>query len=337
MLTQHYKEKYWRVSLIIILLILGLLIINELQEFISGVLGAVTLYVLQRKQLFYLTEEKKIRPVFVALLLTTKVILLILIPLLLFSLVFVDKVSVISFNPYFLFEKINQFIGLIEEKTNLGLLNLQNLSFIPKWGIATVQELAQGIYSLSMNSFVLIFVLYFLFLDGRAFENFLWDLLPFKQSNKQHIVHEAYVMIRANAIGIPLLAIIQGGFSYIGYWFFDVDHAFLFAILTGLISIIPLLGTGLVWIPISIFLMINADYYNGAGLLLYGIIVIGNVDNLFRFLLQKKLADVHPLITILGVFLGLKFFGFWGVIFGPLILSLFVLLLGIYRKEYLTE
>ncbi|MDD3781042.1 MAG: AI-2E family transporter, partial [Proteiniphilum sp.] len=76
------------------------------------------------------------------------------------------------------------------------------------------------------------------------------------------------------------------------------------------------------------------DYVNGIGLLLYGFFIIGGVDNVARFLLQKKLADIHPLITVFGVLIGLPMFGFWGVIFGPLLLSLFILFFNMYRHEY---
>jgi predicted PurR-regulated permease PerM len=90
----------------------------------------------------------------------------------------------------------------------------------------------------------------------------------------------------------------------------------------------------IVWVPLGIGLLISGDYVNGVGLLLYGMFIIGGVDNVARFLLQKKLADIHPLITVFGVLIGLPMFGFWGIIFGPLILSLFILFFNMYRHEY---
>jgi predicted PurR-regulated permease PerM len=69
-------------------------------------------------------------------------------------------------------------------------------------------------------------------------------------------------------------------------------------------------------------------------LAIYGLIIIGGVDNVARFLLQKKLADIHPLITVFGVLIGIPMFGFWGIIFGPLLLSLFILFFNMYRHEY---
>jgi predicted PurR-regulated permease PerM len=159
-------------------------------------------------------------------------------------------------------------------------------------------------------------------------------MMPFKDKNKRAVFHEAKIMIQANAVGIPLLALVQGGFALVGYLIFDVKEPFFYALLTSFATIIPLLGTGLVWAPLGISMVIGGDLPNGIGLLLFGIVIITNVDNLIRFLLQKKLADVHPIITVFGVIIGLKLFGFWGLIFGPLILSLFYLCINMYRREY---
>ena len=93
----------------------------------------------------------------------------------------------------------------------------------------------------------------------------------------------------------------------------------------------------IVWIPLSIALFVGGDVVNGVGLLIYGTFIIGGVDNVARFLLQKKLADIHPLITVFGVLIGIPMFGFWGVIFGPLILSLFILFFNMYRHEFVPE
>lgn len=96
-----------------------------------------------------------------------------------------------------------------------------------------------------------------------------------------------------------------------------------------------MVGTGLVWGPLVIYLCATGNWVNGIGLLCYGALVISQVDNLIRFVLQKKMADTHPLITVFGVIIGLPLFGFMGVIFGPLLLSMFILCLDIFKKEYL--
>ena len=80
---------------------------------------------------------------------------------------------------------------------------------------------------------------------------------------------------------------------------------------------------------------LTGDLFNGIGLVAYGAIVVSQLDNLIRFILQKRMADIHPLITIFGVVIGLSLFGFMGVIFGPLLLSLFFLFVDMFKREYL--
>jgi predicted PurR-regulated permease PerM len=99
---------------------------------------------------------------------------------------------------------------------------------------------------------------------------------------------------------------------------------------------IPLVGSALVYVPLSVIQFVNGHPSKGIIILLYGLAVIGTIDNVFRLWLQRKIGNVHPLITILGVFVGVPLFGFIGLIFGPLLISLFILLLRIYRVEFIS-
>lgn len=96
-----------------------------------------------------------------------------------------------------------------------------------------------------------------------------------------------------------------------------------------------MIGTMVVYVPLALSLGFGGSWGMCVGLLLYGFFIIGGVDNVIRFVLQKSLADIHPLITVFGVIFGMSIFGFWGIIFGPLLLSLLVLLLNIFRHDYI--
>ena len=89
-----------------------------------------------------------------------------------------------------------------------------------------------------------------------------------------------------------------------------------------------------VYVPLALAFGFAGNWGSCIGLLIYGFLVIGGIDNVIRFLLQKSLADIHPLVTVFGVIFGVSIFGFWGVIFGPLLLSLLILLLNIFRHDY---
>mgnify|MGYP000081487101 CR=1 FL=1 len=99
----------------------------------------------------------------------------------------------------------------------------------------------------------------------------------------------------------------------IGYLLFGAPNILMLGFLTCFATIIPMVGTALVWFPVAAYLAISGDWFNAIGLFGYGAIVVSQSDNLIRFILQKKMADTHPLITIFGVVIGLPIFGFMGV------------------------
>ena len=89
--------------------------------------------------------------------------------------------------------------------------------------------------------------------------------------------------------------------------------------------------------PVFILALSNNDTFQAWGVLLYGIVVVGTTDNIIRLYVLKKMDDVHPLITLIGVIIGIPLFGFIGLVFGPLLISLFLLVLRIYKQEYAKE
>ena len=100
---------------------------------------------------------------------------------------------------------------------------------------------------------------------------------------------------------------------------------------------IPVVGAALAYVPVAILFFANGMNIKGIIMLAYGFGVISTVDSVFRFWLQKKIGDVHPLITGFGVIIGLNLFGFIGLIFGPILISLFLLLIKIYANEFSTN
>ena len=237
--------------------------------------------------------------------------------------------------PQTFIEPIQQVAEFIKEKTGYDVLGKDTLSFIVSILPRIGQIIMEGASSLAVNLFVMIFVLYFMLIGGKKMEAYVNDILPFNEANTQEVIREINMIVRSNAIGIPLLAIIQGGVAMIGYLIFGAPNILLLGFLTCFATIIPMVGTALVWFPVAAYLAISGDWFHAIGLAAYGAIVVSQSDNLIRFILQKKMADTHPLITIFGVVIGLPLFGFMGVIFGPLLLSLFFLFVNMFKKEYL--
>lgn len=328
------KKSQYKYILIGFLILLGLIIFKYTRPYMSGFLGAAALYVMVNGQQRYLTQKLKFKKSLSAFLVVMEVLILFLIPLTGMAFLVIDTFSGISIDPEAIMQQINDFINSVEEKIGFELFTPENLAALPKAGSNLLQILGSSIYLFVINVVVILFVLYYMLFNNDEFETAIREILPFKEENKQILGEETLLIIQANAIGIPLMAIIQGVFAYLGYLFFGVENALLYAILTAFSTILPLVGTMIVWVPLGISLLLNADYVNGVALLIYGFFIIGGVDNVARFLLQKKLADIHPLITVFGVLIGIPLFGFWGVIFGPLLLSLFILFFNMFRHEY---
>lgn len=329
------KEVYWKYSLIILILFLGILLFQQAQPFMNGILGAFTLYLLLRKVTFRLAEKIKYSKA--VWLVTIGTLLFIIIPVSLLSWLLVSEISNLNIHPKELIRPVLATVDFIKAKTGIDILSESTLTFVAGKIPAIGQSIMSGVSDFFINVAVAIMLLYFLLSGGRQMENYISTLLPFKEKGKREVLQQIHVIVRSNAIGIPLLALIQGCISLLGYWICGVPNLLLAALFTAIASIIPIVGTALIWIPMAAYLAIIGEWGMALVLLAYGGIVISQSDNLIRFILQKKMADIHPLITIFGVVAGLPLFGFMGVIFGPLLVSLFLVFLEMFRKEYLLD
>lgn len=331
------KEQYWKYSLIIIILVMGIILFLEFTPFLSGILGALTIYVLVRKQMQYLTEKRHMKRMLAAILILFEVVLCFLIPISLVVWLLINKLQDVNLTSVAFIEPAQHFANLIQTKTGYDILSKDNItsvaSSLPKLG----QLLAGSISSFSINILALVFVIYFMLIGGRKMEDYIYDILPFNNENKKNVLEKINMIVKSNAIGIPLLAIIQGGIAFIGYLIFGAPNPVLLGFLTCFATILPIIGTSLVWLPLVIYLALTGNWVGAIGLAAYSIIIITNIDNLIRFILQKRLANTHPLITIFGVVIGLSLFGFMGIIFGPLLLSVFILCVNMFKEKYLDE
>lgn len=329
------REKYWRYSLFVLIVGLGVTIFIELTPFLGGLLGAVTIYVLLRRQMWYLTERRRWRRSLAASLLMGEAVFFFLIPISLIVWMLVAKIQGIAVDPQSIVTPVKHVAELIHQKTGYDLWsenNLQSLiAYIPRAG----QWLVSSITSFAINMVVLLFVLYFMLIGGLRMEAYCREILPFNQQVSRSVMREIHMIVRSNAIGIPLLAVVQGIVAYVGYQVFGAPSPVFWGVLTCFATIIPIVGTALVWLPLAAYMGLEGDWGQAIGLVLYGTLVVTHVDNVVRFVMQKKMADTHPLITIFGVFVGLSLFGFMGVIFGPLMLAMFVFCVNIFKRKYL--
>ena len=239
-------------------------------------------------------------------------------------------------DPTILMSNLNKIDQFVHDRFKFDLLSTNNVEKLP--GIATNigTKVLGGTLSMVLNVVLMYFILWFMLVKAKEMEASVRTRLPLKNTNVEKLIKEVKGMVISNSVGIPVLAVFQGILAAIGYMIFGVEEAVLWGIITGIASVVPFVGTMIIWLPIALLAFAKGDTVNGWWLLLWGAVVIGSMDNVIRFILQKYMADVHPLITVFGVIVGLNLFGFLGLIFGPLLFSLFLLLVRIYNDEFIS-
>lgn len=320
--------------LLALILILALTLGWQLYPFFPGLLGAVTLYILLRQYYFRLTVIYNWKKWVTALVFILGAMLVFMLPL-------VALMQV-------LMPRITGFLGDPAQASNMLTAFLTRLhSFAPQLNITEVQisNFAQRLTgvlptvlgataNMLTNMVLSFFLLYFMLVDGRKMERTIQKYTPLRNDNIDNIWDATRNMVVSNAIGIPLLAACQAVVAIFGYYIFGVESYILWGVLTGIFSVVPIVGTALVWVPLCLYLLAVGKTGSGLGLIAYSVLITGTVDNLLRFTILRKLGDVHPVITALGIIVGIPLFGFMGFIFGPLLLSYLLLLIKIYRVEF---
>lgn len=323
-----------QIIMLLIILILLVSIVWNLSYFIPGFLGAITLYILVRDRYFQMVEERGWKRWSAA----SIIILFYGISL---SLPFYGTVAILS--P--MVEKLandsdalrgsmGRTIVYLNEKIPQLELSTDKIFGYLQSGLTVVPEILRSTANILANILTAFFILYFMLVQGREMERVIINNLPLYNKNKNVLWIETKNMVVSNAIGIPLLALAQGLIAFVGYWYFDLKAAGLWALLTAFSTIIPVVGTMVVWVPICIYVFATNGAKDGLLLATYCFIAVGGIDNVLRILFVKLFGNVHPLITIFGVLLGLELFGIVGLIFGPLMLSYFILMIKIYKAEF---
>ncbi len=325
-----------QVLLILLIVLTGIVILLNLKYFIPGALGAITLYILFRDVFFRLTEKRKWNKSLASILLMTISLVLIAASVWILVEVLIPQFKSIIDNKQIIIQKFDSLKAFLESKPLLNRINLSEENLMNQLQKVTtyIPGILNSIAEIFVNVVTAFFILYFMQVNARTMERRVRIFLPMSNKNAQNLWIETDQMVRSNALGIPLMALAQGIFAWLGYWFFGVSNPLMWGLITGAATIVPAVGTMIVWVPICIVHYATGHTADAIALTVYCFVVVGGADNVLRFTLLKRIGDVHPLITVFGVLIGLKLFGIMGLIFGPLLLSYFGLLLKIYRTEF---
>lgn len=331
------NERIKQVSFLLIILLLAYVLFKELYTFFPGFLGAVTMYILSRKYMFRLVEQRNWKKSLAAALLMLMSFIVVLLPFGMLINMLTDKIGYAVSHSQELVAGIEKLNDRIKASTNFDVLSQVKLEQLQGYLTSVLPTLLGATFNTLTAIAILYFILYFMLINAREMEAWLYEYIPLKDENVLRLGTEFRKLVVANAVGIPLIAIIQGIVSLIGYFIFQVPQPLFWFAVTCFTSMLPVVGAAAVYVPMGLYLMGTGMTWQGISVLVYGFAVVGTSDNIFRFMLAKRIGDVHPLITVFGVLIGVNLFGFIGLIFGPLLISMFILLLDIYSNEFFTK
>ena len=329
-----FSNRLRQIILLLVLAVLGLLLLKELYIFLPGFLGAVTLYILSRKGYRYLTAIKKTNKNLTATVFILLFLGIIGLPIYLIVNLLSPKITNLFTHSDELVQGLKSVSAQVKEWTGQELVTAKNVGELQNKFANFLPAFLNSTAMILTNLFMMLFIYFFMLTNGKQMEKSVEQFLPLHEKNIDILGAETVSMVRANAIGIPLISLIQGLFAVVGYWLFGVNEFVLWGFVTGIFAFFPIVGTTLIWLPLVVYLFSQGQTTNGIWLTVWSLMVTGNVDYLARVTLMKRMGNVHPLVTVLGVIVGLSLFGFWGFIFGPLLISYFMLLFKIYTNEF---
>lgn len=190
--------------------------------------------------------------------------------------------------------------------------------------ISQAFSVGQGAFRFLLALGVMLYLTFFLLRDGAQLGQQIEDVIPLSKKRREVLANKFFVVIRATIKGSFVVAILQGAIGGLIFWALDIQGALLWAVFMGILSLIPAIGTGFVWVPVAIYLLVTGDIWQGVVLIVTGIFIISMIDNLVRPVLvgrDTRMPDYVVLISTLG---GLQMFGFNGIVIGPLLAALFI-------------
>jgi predicted PurR-regulated permease PerM len=200
-----------------------------------------------------------------------------------------------------------------------------------------VQILYQGVTHFVAWTFVMFFTLFYFFIDGKKALAYLMRLSPLRDEHEKLLIQKFVSISGATLKGTLIIGIIQGFLGGVLFAVVGIPSAVLWGLLMVALSIVPAVGSALVWLPAGIVLLLMGQIWQGVTVLAFGIGVISTIDNVLRPKLVGKDTEMHPLIVFFATLGGIAMFGFPGFIIGPIIVSLFLALSQIYAKEFKTQ
>ncbi len=232
------------------------------------------------------------------------------------------------------YEYLEPYRGLILEKAGKLVGTISN------WIVGGLSQVTLGTVNFVFMTFVFLYTMYFLQMEGDKLIRKILYYLPMNSDDENLMLDKFTSVTRATLKGTMMIGILQGGLAGIAFAVAGIDNAVFWGTVMAVLSVIPSVGSALVWIPASIILIMQGSIAGGIGLLVFCGLIVGSLDNILRPILVGKDTKMHELMIFFGTLGGIVMFGIPGIFIGPVIASLFVTIWDLYGDtfaDYLPE
>jgi len=318
-----------RAGLLILLLAVAVLV--AVGPFLSGLLGAAVLYVIFVKP--YERLQRVMNPGLAAAITLTVALVIIALPLtwLISEVIRQAPDALRALQNNAVFARIAQ-IRIGDFQVGEELANASGT--IASWLSPRIFSVVGGATSAVLNLVIAFFGLYYMLRSDGTTWSSIRQYIPFSAHTADALRDRFFNVTEATLLGTVLIAVIQGSLVGSGFWIVGLPSPFFWGTVTAFASILPVLGTSLVWLPAVLVLLVQDRYGAAITMLVIGAGIASNVDNLIRPLIYRRVSNIHPMITLVGAFAGVRYFGLLGVLLGPLGIAYLFELLKFYREEY---
>lgn len=337
-----------------------LFLLSQLYSLFSGflvpliwtVILVLTFYPLFTLVLRWLPERRSTA----SLLMTTLIILLVAVPT--FFLSSVLTVQVIGFYQHvqeaiqsgelqqFLASWQDTFVGRLWQKwgsriplseIDLPSLALQGANVASQFIVGQATGIAKNLFVFLFDILIISFSLFFLFRDGEELYKILRDLIPMEPEHKDTIFQRFYETISAVVQGMIVTAVAQGVLAWIGFWALGMEFSFFLAFASALLSLQPLGGSAVVWLPCALYLGFTGSWTKSIILIVYGTLIISGIDNVIKPLIIGGRTKLPTFFLFFGILGGLQAYGVLGIFLGPVLLATIMAFVNIYREVYAQQ
>jgi len=185
-------------------------------------------------------------------------------------------------------------------------------------------SLGQDVFTLMLSVFITVYLAFFLLRDGASLVRSLRRAIPMAHDDKQDLIDKFAVVLRATVKGNLVVAIVQGALGGLAFWVLGIGAALLWAVLMAVLSLLPIVGPTLVWLPVAVWLFVTGSPWEGIGLAVFGVLVIGLADNVLRPLLIGRDTGMPDYLVMITTFGGIAALGLNGFVVGPTVAAMFI-------------